>query len=260
VGYFDLVRRFDRIELGICGVVCLLLGFAGALYMQRALARPQTEYDDPLPQSYASRFGSKQSMGYEEWLIRDFFNDKRDGVFVDVGAGHYMEFSNTYTLETELGWSGIAIDAQAEYAADYQKYRPRTRFVAAFVSDKPDATVKFFVPPPGGNKLLASSDPEFVASHGEASAAREMPTATLDQVLTVAGVTAIDLLSMDIELHEPQALAGFSIEKYRPALVCIEAHFTVRQQILDYFAAHGYTVVGNYLRLDTQNLYFTPSR
>jgi hypothetical protein len=73
-------------------------------------------------------------------------------------------------------------------------------------------------------------------------------------------VTAIDLLSMDIELHEPQALAGFSIEKYTPALVCIEAHYTVRQQILDYFAAHGYTVVGNYLRLDTQNLYFTPSR
>ena len=65
-------------------------------------------------------------------------------------------------------------------------------------------------------------------------------------------------MSMDIELAEPKALAGFEIERFRPSLVCIEAHAKVRQQILDYFARHHYVVVGRYLRADPQNLYFEP--
>ena len=44
----------------------------------------------------------------------------------------------------------------------------------------------------------------------------------------------------------------------RPALVCVEAHPDVRQEILDYFTRHGYTVVGKYLRMDPKNLYFSP--
>jgi hypothetical protein len=49
------------------------------------------------------------------------------------------------------------------------------------------------------------------------------------------------------------------VERFRPALVCIEAHPEVRQQILDYFAAHRYVVVGKYLRIDEANIYFTPA-
>ena len=63
---------------------------------------------------------------------------------------------------------------------------------------------------------------------------------------------------MDIELAEPKALAGFDVDRYRPALVCVEAHPDVRQEILDYFTRHGYTVVGKYLRMDPKNLYFSP--
>jgi hypothetical protein len=77
-------------------------------------------------------------------------------------------------------------------------------------------------------------------------------------VLDQAGVKSIEFLSMDIELAEPKALAGFDIDRFRPALVCIEAHADVRQQILDYFAKHRYTVIGKYLRVDPNNLYFQP--
>jgi hypothetical protein len=42
--------------------------------------------------------------------------------------------------------------------------------------------------------------------------------------------------------------------------VCIEAQPLVRQQILNYFADHGYVLLGRYLRADTWNLYFAPLR
>jgi hypothetical protein len=56
-----------------------------------------------------------------------------------------------------------------------------------------------------------------------------------------------------------KTLKGFNIERFRPALVCIEAHPEVRQQILDYFSHHNYVVVGKYLRADLASLYFSPA-
>ena len=72
------------------------------------------------------------------------------------------------------------------------------------------------------------------------------PTITLNDLLESERITHIDFLSIDVELHEPDVLAGFSLEKYRPAFVCIEAHPEVRQQILDYFTRRQYVVAGKY--------------
>lgn len=207
----------------------------------------------PLRQAYGP---DRNSRNYEEWIIRDYFQDRRDGVFLDVGANHYRTESNTYFLETSLGWSGIAVDALPEFAADYGRYRPRTRFVAMFASDVGDTSVQLFVPEK--NTLVSSSNREFVKRHGTDGTVRVVPTTTLNTVLDQANIARIDFLNMDIELAEPQALAGFDIERFRPGLVCIEGHVDVRQQILDYFARHGYVLIGKYLRVDPYNLYFKP--
>lgn len=198
----------------------------------------------------------RYSRNLEDWFTRDFFRDKREGVFLDVGANHYQNQNNTYFLEKELGWSGVAIDAQPEFGTDYATHRPRTRFVALFASDVADSSVTFFVPL--NNKLVASSSGAFTVAEGAPGVPRQVPTTTLTKVLDDAKIPRVDFLSMDIELAEPKALAGFDIERFRPALVCIEAHPEVRQQILNYFTAHRYTVVGKYLRIDPTNLYFTP--
>lgn len=208
--------------------------------------------------SLATRYGlERYSRNMEELLIRDFFQDRRDGVFLDVGANHYRDENNTYFLESRLGWSGVAIDALPEFGAEYAQHRPRTKFVAAFASDVPGGSVTFFVP--SHNKLVASVSHEFTVREGAPGKPREVPTTTLNAVLDQAGISRLDFMSMDIELSEPKALAGFDIARFRPSLVCIEAHADVRQQILDYFAAHGYVVIGKYLRMDPNNLYFTPT-
>ena len=210
--------------------------------------------DAPLRAKYGR---DHYSEGPEEWIVRDFFQDRRGGVYLDVGASEPRLGSNTYFLESSLGWSGIAVDAIAEYAPQYAEHRPQTRFFPFFVGDRSDAQATLFVVASRPN--VSSSDPVFVSEHarGEASA-RQVPTITLNDLLVKAGIDRIDFVSMDIELAEPQALAGFDIDRFKPALVCIEAHPDVRQQILDYFAQHGYVVIGKYLRADSKNLYFHP--
>lgn len=221
----------------------------------RAAERPVLA-DERKP--FVQKFGKPRFSSHDEELyVRDFFSDKRDGVFVDVGASHYRDRSNTYYLETVLGWSGIAIDPIADFADGYRAHRPRTRFYPLFVSDKSDERAQLFV---GRNSLFSSADSRFTSSFTEVQKTITAATITLDDLLKASGIQHIDFLSMDIELHEPQALAGFSLETFRPGLVCVEAHPEVRQQILDYFAARRYVVVGKSLRADPQNLWFTVAR
>lgn len=192
----------------------------------------------------------------EEWIIRDFFNDRRGGVFLDVGANEYRRASTTYYLETQLGWSGVAIDAQREFAADYRRYRPRTQFFSLFVSDVSDAEVKLFIPTE--RRLNASSNRQAI-DFGDPIEVRDVSTITLNDLLARVKIGHVDFVSMDIELAEPKALAGFDVERFAPALLCVEGHVAVRQAILDYFQQHRYVVVGRYLRADTENLYFMPA-
>jgi FkbM family methyltransferase len=193
----------------------------------------------------------------EEWMIRDYFQDRRDGVFVDVGANHYRSMSKTYYLESKLGWSGLAVEPQREFAAEYATHRPRTKFLPFFVSDVSNETARLYMVK--NMSAIASGDPEFVKKlGGTPDEVREVPTITLTDMLVAEGITKIDFLSMDIEQHEPRALKGFDIARFKPSLVCIEALLPVRQQILDYFARHGYVVVGKYVWVDLENLYFAP--
>jgi len=206
---------------------------------------------------FRERYGPHhQSEDGEEWFIRDFFGDRRGGVFVDVGANHPKHYSKTWYLETQLGWSGVAVEPLKEFEVAFKVERPHTRFRAFFVSDTSDAAAKLYVI--SGNTLVSSSEPGFTNAFGKADRAETVPTITLNDLLTREGIDSPDFMNIDIELHEPAALRGFDLGRFKPALVCIEALELTRQYILDYFARNGYVLVGKYLRADQENLYFMP--
>jgi FkbM family methyltransferase len=242
-------KGFDFVEMG---VVAAFVGFATWAVMYSGPSPSQLESN-----AFAEQYGpGKYSENEEEWIIRDFFKDRRGGVFVDVGASHYQINSNTYYLETKLGWSGVAVEPFTHFEPEYKQYRPKTRFEPFFVSDQSGTEVKMYTH--GENFLANSSDRKFVERFGEDPDELVARTITLNDLLDRVGITSIDFMSMDIELAEPKALAGFDIERFRPELVCIEAHPEVRQALLDYFTRHRYVVIGAYLRADQKNLYFRP--
>ncbi|HVN38635.1 MAG TPA: FkbM family methyltransferase [Myxococcota bacterium] len=155
----------------------------------------------------------------EELVIRDFFQDRRGGFFVDVGASAPVEHSITHYLEKDLGWSDL------------------------LSRDGPRA-------------LLGGEGPR-VQRRDALLRAVEVETVTLDKVLDDRRIEKIDLLSIDIEESEPPALARFDIERFRPELVC-EASPSIQEAILAYFHAHGYERIDRYLAADSVNWYFEP--
>jgi FkbM family methyltransferase len=251
-------RRLDLVEVALLSVLMVSAGVAAGY--SHATGRMNASTLAALSaesRALAHAYGPETNSQYEEeWIVRDFFKDKREGVFVDVGANDYQHFSNTYYLEKVLGWSGVAVEPLRQFEAGYIAHRPRTRFRAFFVSDASNDVAKMYFLK--NNTLVTSADKAFTARSGNDAQEVTAPTITLDDLLAAEQIEQFDFLSMDVELHEPQALAGFDVQRFKPALVCIEAQPEVRQQILDYFTQRGYVLVGKYLRADTQNLYFTP--
>lgn len=193
----------------------------------------------------------------EELIIRDFFQDRQGGVFLDVGAWHPIQASNTYYLEHHLGWTGIAIDALKEMAPRWKRNRPRSRFLNYIVTDQAGALKPFFRVE--FTDISAVTRPRLgPGGKPVASTAVMVPTITLTRALDDQGVKKIDLLSMDIEGSEMPALAGFDIDRFHPELACVESKPKNREALLAYFKRHGYRRIEKYLKYDTANWYFTP--
>jgi FkbM family methyltransferase len=253
-------RKFDRVEFVLGLALVAAIGWAvGNAHTPRLVLAHLWDHPDEtgLFDDLQRRFGpTHYSESIEEWIVRDALADRRDGVFVDVGAWEWRDSSNTYYLEHALGWSGLAVDALPGLAAGWRQNRPRTHFVQAFVDDTNGESRVLHVVP--AHPKVSSFDRRFSSFFGQPSEEVRVMSATLDRLLDEAGIHAVDFLSMDIETGEPAALGGFSIERYRPRLVCVEAMIPVRQAILRYFAEHRYVVVGKYLRIDSRNLWFEP--
>ncbi len=247
-----------RVLLFALGMSLLVAGLYHGFYYyqaQQALCRtnsPAHAYQQWMVFHYGDK---KYSQHNEELIIRDFFDDQINGVFVDVGSSHFRTNSTTYYLEKNLNWRGVAIDAIKTFEDGYLENRPNTKFFSFYVSDESDRQVDFYINL--HNDRLSSGLKSLAEKQGKF---REQMTysITLNDLLNQLKIDRIDFLSMDIELAEPAALAGFDINRYRPDLVCVEAHPEVRDEILKYFQQNNYKVIEKYRELDPLNFYFTP--
>lgn len=222
---------------------------------QNTAAENQDEFLESLRKKYGKKLYSRHD---SELFIRHFFQDRNRGFFVDVGAFHYKNNSNTYYLEKHLGWKGIAIDAQIQYKKGYLLNRPNTKFFNYFVSDKSDVDADFFVI---RGKKSQSTGSKSAAERKKDYRKIKVLSITLNDLLERGGVKKIDFLTMDIERGEPAALAGFDINRYKPELVCVETYYEdVRDAIMSYFKKHRYKEIVEYSNRDPFNSYFTPMK
>jgi hypothetical protein len=67
-------------------------------------------------------------IGQDQFVINQL-KGLRDGTFLDIGGHDPIHLSNTYYLETQLNWRGIAIDIEPHYAPAWANLRPRSKFI-----------------------------------------------------------------------------------------------------------------------------------
>lgn len=227
----------------------------GALALASTIGTSGCKSDPPPHRDILGTEKNQYSQFKEELLIRDFFQDKRDGVFVDVGCAYPIKLSTTYYLEKHLGWTGIGIDALDDYASGWAAERPGSKFLHYAVTDRSGEMVTFYKHAIPGVSSLSAKQAALWGGEKHLTEIK-VPTITLTDALDAEGITKIDHLTLDIEGAEPGALKGFDIERFAPELVCIEGGRVNGDFYLEYFGKHGYERIQEYAEHDEINWYF----
>ena len=79
----------------------------------------------------------------EDLFIEKFFQKKKFGLFVDLGAYNPIKFNNTYLLY-QKGWRGINIDLNRTSIDLFNIIRTKDTNILAAISDKKEKT-KIFI-------------------------------------------------------------------------------------------------------------------
>jgi FkbM family methyltransferase len=165
------------------------------------------------------RVGAIFSPAAEATLKDEFFGERR-GFFVEVGANEPQADSQTWQLE-QKGWTGVLVEPQPDLAEELRRTRSAKIYAVACSSpQRAGRAVRIHLAGPH-----SSLDPELIVSGISVEGSIEVPARTLDDILSDAGAPApIDFLSIDVEGHEIEVLAGFDIARWRPRLILIEDH------------------------------------
>jgi FkbM family methyltransferase len=159
--------------------------------------------------------------------------DSRPGVFVEAGAHDGYTQSNTYYLERRCGWSGVLVEPVPQMRARCERRRPHSQvFGCALVGPERDGTS---IAMQLGDLMSTISSPEQTGNRtdgpspaGEVS--MEVPARTLASVLDEAEAGEVDLLVLDLEGAELDAISGLDIHRHAPRYVLVEALDRAGQQ------------------------------
>ena len=72
---------------------------------------------------FNSDFYSFSQVG-EDKILNNYFNNKQNGFYVDIGCYHPIILSNTYFFHTFNKWKGINVDANSSRIILFNKFRP----------------------------------------------------------------------------------------------------------------------------------------
>ena len=160
----------------------------------------------------------------------------RNGTFVEAGANDGFTQSNTYYLERYLGWRGLLVEPIPELAAKCRERRPGSivEECALIARDDPRTHIEMtycnLMSMVDGARGSAEADAAHVQRglqhlRAEENTRRlEVRTASLDDLLRRHVISKVDLLSLDVEGFEPQALMGMDFDAIRPTWILVEAN------------------------------------
>ena len=182
---------------------------------------------------------SNSQLSQDLWVTFRTKN-KRAGYFVDIGACHPTNLSNSYLLEKSYEWNGILVEPNPSMSK-LLKIQRTARIVEVAVA-------------PGTEiQLRIASIPEFTATRGQLEEESHPMYEFSGEILTVKASTLtqilrdnnapkyIDFLSLDIEGGEEFALQSLDFNEFRPFLISVEHNFgPARSRIKAHLEFHGY--------------------
>ena len=160
--------------------------------------------------------------GEDIFVFRNFLNKKcDDGVFVEVGAYDGVSGSNTKFFEDNLGYKGILIEPQTQFALNIVSKRLKSIYYP-FAIHPHENKVKFI-----GHNAAAGACELMSAAHKSKWFSNDSDTyyisaMPLFTILKSSNITYIDFLSIDVEGGELSVLQSIHWSAVEIFIICIE--------------------------------------
>lgn len=189
-------------------------------------------------ETYYSQFG-------EDKILAEIFNEKKQGLCIEVGANDGVNDSNTMYFES-IGWNCILIEPNPVLCKMIRASRNAT-LVEVAASDKNGETLLFVAEGAerahGVSTINAGEDElNKIKSYGFTYKEVKVQTKTLDEILIgLKPSSKIDFISVDVEGHELDVLRGFSLDRWTPTVILVEDNSNFEDAaVSNYLSKFGY--------------------
>jgi FkbM family methyltransferase len=159
----------------------------------------------------------------------DALIDRDGGFYIEAGGFDGYTQSNTYYLERFRGWRGILVEPMPELAAQARRNRRQAKvFQCALVraghaGDSIEMEFGDLMSTISGIHAGDWTAPGLVLGWRDHRTERVAARA-LSDLLDEVGSPAVDLLSLDVEGYEAEALGGLDLSRHAPAWILVELH------------------------------------
>jgi FkbM family methyltransferase len=172
--------------------------------------------------------------GQDKWIAEEIFSDRRSGVFVDIGAHDGMSISNTFFLEKELGWNGLAVEP-IPYIYEKLTHNRNCTTINACVGAQ-DGTAIFRVITGYPEQLSGLVDQyhpthldrieKEISIYGGSYQDIEISCYSINTLLDENGLYNIDYLSIDVEGSELSIINELDFNRFQVAVISIENNYS----------------------------------
>ncbi len=189
---------------------------------------------------------SNSELGQELEVLK-YYNNKKNGYFVEIGAADGVNFSNTSLLEKEYGWTGICVEPIPHIYNNCLKNRPKSICINKAIYSKSNEQVIFSI---ANNNTFLSGISNHIDCHKYTVYANNtdifVTTITLTDLLDqYKAPEFIEYLSIDTEGSELEVLKGIDFNKYKFGLIDIEHNYIEprRTQMRELLLSKGYEYI-----------------
>jgi FkbM family methyltransferase len=184
----------------------------------------------------------------QDMKVLEFYRNKTNGYFVEVGASDGIQLSNTYLLETKYGWKGVCCEPLPSKFDALVQNRPHCVCVKDAVYDQTGLNVTFDI---SHRSDMLSGITQHIDKHrstvDENKTTITVSTITLLDVLDQAKAPAfIEYLSLDTEGSEYEILKAFDFSRYTFGLIDVEHNYIEprRTHLRELLLRNGYEYLG----------------
>jgi FkbM family methyltransferase len=148
-----------------------------------------------------------------------------DIVYLDIGANHYKNMSNTFLFH-ELGGNGVTIEANPMFILEHRYFRPRDLVLnIGITTSENNDILPFYIFNGDGLSTFSEKEKDHVLNQGSQFELLEtinVPTKTINQVIEQNFKTPIDFITIDVEGLDLEILQSLDFDKYAPIAIVIE--------------------------------------